>query len=221
MSVLLPSLNPLAATIETAVAFWTYNTRVVLLGTTLLGICAGVVGAFMVLRKRALVGDVIGHSALPGIGLAFLIIEWFAPGSGRSVPGLMCGALVTGLLGALSVLFMERSQRIKPDAALALVLSLFYGAGIVLLSIAQKVPSAGTAGLSSYLSGKGALLASDVLTFGVASVVVLALTTLFFKELLLTCFDSEYATAGGWPVKTLDALLILLAKLIPACPVMW
>ncbi len=214
MSELLPSLNSLATTTETAVAFWTYNTRVVLLGTTLLGVCAGVVGAFMVLRKRALVGDVIGHSALPGIGLAFLIVEWFAPGSGRSVPGLMCGALVTGLLGALSVLFMERSQRIKPDAALALVLSLFYGAGIVLLSIAQKVPSAGTAGLSSYLSGKGALLASDVLTFGVASVVVLALTTLFFKELLLTCFDSEYATAGGWPVKTLDALLILLVAVV-------
>ncbi len=197
------------------VAFWTYNTRVVLLGTTLLGISAGVVGAFMVLRKRALVGDVIGHSALPGIGLTFLVIEWFSPGTGRSVPWLMGGALVTGLLGALSVLFMERSRRIKPDAALALVLSLFYGAGIVLLSVAQRIPGAGTAGLTSFLSGKvGSLLAADVLTFGVASVVLLALTTLFFKELLLTCFDSEYATAGGWPVKTLDGFLILLVAIV-------
>ncbi len=197
------------------VAFWTYNTRIVLLGTTLLGISAGVVGAFMVLRKRALVGDVIGHSALPGIGLTFLVIEWFSPGTGRSVAWLMAGALVTGLLGALSVLFMERSKRIKPDAALALVLSLFYGAGIVLLSIAQRIPGAGTAGLTSFLSGKvGSLLASDVLIFGIASVVLLAITTLFFKELLLTCFDSEYATAGGWPVKTLDALLILLVAVV-------
>ena len=211
MNPLQPLLIPLAA----EVAFWTYNTRVVLLGTTLLGISAGVVGAFMVLRKRALVGDVIGHSALPGIGLTFLVIEWFSPGTGRSVPWLMGGALVTGLLGALSVLFMERSRRIKPDAALALVLSLFYGAGIVLLSVAQRIPGAGTAGLTSFLAGKvGSLLAADVLTFGIASVVLLALTTLFFKELLLTCFDSEYATAGGWPVKTLDALLILLVAIV-------
>ncbi len=212
MTALLPSLLPVLAD---GVAFWTYNTRIVLLGTTLLGISAGVVGAFMVLRKRSLVGDVIGHSALPGIGLTFLAIEWFSPGTGRSVPWLMGGALVTGLLGALSVLFMERSKRIKPDAALALVLSLFYGAGIVLLSVAQRIPGAGTAGLTSFLSGKvGSLLAADVLTFGIASVVLLVLITLFFKELLLTCFDSEYATAGGWPVKTLDAFLILLVAIV-------
>jgi len=195
--------------------FWTYNTRVVLLGTILLGMCAGAVGAFMVLRKRALVGDVIGHSALPGIGLAFLSLEWLSPGSGRKIPWLMGGALVSGLLGALSVLFMERSRRIKPDAALALVLSLFYGAGIVLLSVAQRVPGAGTAGLTSFLAGKvGSLLASDVQIIGVASVALLVLISVFFKELLLTCFDSEYAIAGGWPVKSLDAFLILLVAVV-------
>ena len=194
---------------------WTYNTRVVLLGTVLLGMCAGVVGAFMVLRKRALVGDVIGQSALPGIGLAFLTREWLSPGSGRQIPWLMGGALASGLLGALSVLFMERSRRIKPDAALALVLSLFYGAGIVLLSVTQHVPGAATAGLTSFLAGKvGSLLASDVLIIGVASVALLVLISVFFKELLLTCFDSEYATAGGWPVKSLDAFLIVLVAVV-------
>lgn len=196
-------------------AIWTYNTRVVLLGTILLGVCAGVVGAFMVLRKRALVGDVIGHAALPGIGVAFLVMEWFLPGTGRRIPWLMFGALVSGLLGALSVLFMERSRRIKPDAALALVLSLFYGAGIVLLSVAQRIPGAGTAGLTSFLAGKvGALLASDVQVISVVSAVLLVLVTAFFKELLLACFDSEYAIAGGWPVKTLDAFLILLVAVV-------
>jgi manganese/zinc/iron transport system permease protein len=196
-------------------AIWTYNTQVVLLGTVLLGMCAGVVGAFMVLRKRALVGDVIGHSALPGIGVAFLVMEWFWPGTGRRIPWLMFGALLSGLLGALCVLFMERSRRIKPDAALALVLSLFYGAGIVLLSVAQRVPGAGTAGLTSFLAGKvSSLLASDVQIIGIVSFLLLVLVTAFFKELLLTCFDSEYAVAGGWPVKTLDAFLILLVAIV-------
>lgn len=198
-----------------AVAFWTYNTRIVLLGTMLLGVCAGVVGAFMVLRKRALVGDVIGHAALPGIGLAFLFIEWWKPGSGRTVPGLMAGALVTGLLGAVSALKMERSRRIRPDAALALVLSLFYGAGIVLFSIIQRVPTGNMAGLKDYLAGKpGSLMMADVLTFGGVSIVLLGVIAIFFKELLLTCFDSEYATAGGWPVRSLDALLIVLVAAV-------
>lgn len=194
---------------------WTYNTQVVLAGTVLLGVCAGSVGAFMVLRKRALVGDVIGHSALPGVGIAFLVLEWWRPGTGRSLPWLMGGALFSGLTGALCVLAIERSRRVKPDAALALVLSLFYGAGVVLLSVAQRVPGAGTAGLTAFLSGKvGALLASDVQVIGLVSLVLLGVLTLFFKELLLVCFDSEYATTGGWPVRTIDALLILLVAVV-------
>lgn len=198
-----------------AVAFWTYNTRIVLLGTVLLGVCAGVVGAFMVLRKRALVGDVIGHSALPGIGLAFLIMEWWKPGAGRTVPGLMAGALVTGLIGAMCALKMERSRRIRADAALALVLSLFYGAGIVLFSVIQRVPTGNMAGLKDYLAGKpGSLMMADVLMFGGVSLVLLGVILVLFKELLLTCFDSEYAIAGGWPVRTLDALLIVLVAAV-------
>ncbi len=55
---------------------------------------------------------------------------------------------------------------------------------------------------------------ADVLTFGVVSVVLLGVIALFFKELLLTCFDSEYATAGGWPVRMLDALLIVLVAAV-------
>ncbi len=209
-----PSLSSLLR-LAVEVPLWTYNTRVVLLGTVLLGMCAGVVGAFMVLRKRALVGDVIGHSALPGIGLAFLVMEWFSPGAGRRLPWLMGGALASGLLGALSVLLMERSRRIKPDAALALVLSLFYGLGIVFRSIAQHVPGAGTAGLDAFLAGKvGSLMASDVQLIGIVSLVLLLVISLFFKELLLTCFDSEYAIAGGWPVRTLDAFLILLVAVV-------
>lgn len=209
------TLDTLSFSTGIAVAFWTYNTRIVLLGTMLLGICAGVVGAFMVLRKRALVGDVIGHSALPGIGLAFLVMEWWKPGSGRFVPGLMVGALLTGLLGAISALKMERSRRIRPDAALALVLSLFYGAGIVLFSVIQRVPTGNMAGLKDYLAGKpGSLMMADVLTFGGVSIVLLGIIAVFFKELLLTCFDSEYATAGGWPVRALDSLLILLVAAV-------
>ncbi|RLS54806.1 MAG: iron ABC transporter [Planctomycetota bacterium] len=194
---------------------WDYNTQVVFLGTTLLGIAAGVVGAFMVFRKRALVGDVIGHSALPGLGLAFLFGEWMSPGAGRSTTSLMGGALLAGLVGAGLVLLMERTRRIKSDAALALVLSLFYGGGTVLFSIIQRLPGGGQAGLGSFLSGKTAsLLAADVSMLAVAAVVLLGITLFFFKELILIGFDAEYAAAGGWPVRTLDTLLIFLVAAI-------
>ncbi|MGD9854558.1 MAG: iron chelate uptake ABC transporter family permease subunit [Planctomycetaceae bacterium] len=186
-----------------------YNTRVVLLGTTVLGITAGIVGTFMLLRKRALVGDVVGHSALPGIAVAFLVMEGISPGTGKYLPGLLAGAFVFGLAGAVSVMLIGRYSRIKPDAAMAMTLSVFYGLGAVLFTVVQKVPGGNAAGLKTYLNGKTAsLIADDVWLFTGVAIVVLSLTMLLLKELTLLCFDDQFAAAEGWPVLGLDALLI-------------
>jgi manganese/zinc/iron transport system permease protein len=192
-----------------------YNTRVVLLGTGLLGVTAGVVGVFMLLRRRALIGDVVGHSALPGIAGAFLMMQVAAAADARSLPALLAGAFLTGLAGAGCVMLIDRYSRVKSDAALAIVLSAFYGAGAVLLSVVQKAPTGAAAGLNAYLSGKAAsLLAADVKMFAVTAVVILALTLLLFKEFTLLCFDDDFAAAGGWPVFVLDALLIGLVAAV-------
>jgi manganese/zinc/iron transport system permease protein len=195
--------------------FRDYNTWTPLAATALLGFSAGVVGVFMVLRRRALIGDVVGHSALPGILAAFLLLEYLAPGSGKSTPALLAGAFVSGILGAICVTLIDRYSRIKSDAALAIVLSIFYGGGVVLLSVAQKLDSGSQAGLKSYLSGKTAsLVASDVgMTAGIAAVLLL-LTLLLFKEWTLLCFDEEYAAALGRPVVLLDTLLIGLVAVV-------
>lgn len=186
-----------------------YNTRVVLLGTTVLGVTAGIVGTFMLLRKRALVGDVVGHSALPGIAVAFLIMEGIAPGTGKSLPGLLAGAFVFGLLGAVSVMLISRYSRIKPDAAMAMTLSVLYGLGAALFSVVQKVPGGNAAGLKTYLNGKTAsLIAQDVWLFSGIAAAVLVLTILLLKELTLLCFDDQFAAADGWPVVALDTLLV-------------
>ena len=68
-----------------------YNTLVPLAGTLLLGMCGGTVGTFMLLRKKALVGDVASHAALPGICIAYLITEAISPGNGKSLPWLLVG----------------------------------------------------------------------------------------------------------------------------------
>ena len=189
-----------------------YNTRVVLLGTLLLGATAGLVGTFLVLRKRALVGDVVGHATLPGIAIAFLAAEAFAPGTGKNTATLLTGAAATGLLGAATVAWLSRVRRVGPDAAQAVVLGLFFGIGAALFRAVQQVPAGDAAGLNGYLYGKAAsLVASDVWLFAAAAGVVLLVVALLHKELVVVCFDPEFAAATGLPVKTLDLLLTALA----------
>jgi manganese/zinc/iron transport system permease protein len=188
-----------------------YNTRIVLLGTILLGIGAGAVGTFMLLRRRALLGDVIGHSALPGIALAFLCVELIAPGSERSLPVLLLGALLAGLAGVGCTMGISRFSRIKPDAALAIVLSVFFGAGIALFTIIQKLPTGQMAGLQQFIYGQTAsMTAADVRLIAGTSLVVVVVLATFFKEFRLLCFDEEFGRSHGWPTTGLDFVLMAL-----------
>lgn len=188
-----------------------YNTRLVLCGTMLFGACAGVVGAFMLLRKKSLVGDVASHSALPGIGLAYLILETFSPGTGKSPAWLLVGAAAGAASGLICAGLIQRTRLIKEDAALGIVLSVFFGFGVVLLSIVQSLPTGSAAGLSEFIFGKAAALtAADVTSIMVASLVVMGICALLFKELSLLCFDESYAAALGWPTRRLDLLLTAL-----------
>jgi manganese/zinc/iron transport system permease protein len=188
-----------------------YNTRLVLCGTMLFGVCGGIVGAFMLLRKKSLVGDVASHAALPGIGLAYLILESIAPGTGKSPAWLLAGAAAGSASGLFCAGLIQRVRLIKEDAALGIVLSVFFGFGIVLLSIVQKLSTGSGAGLSEFIFGKAAAMtAADVTSITVASVVVLALCALLFKEFSLLCFDEAYAAALGWPTRRLDLLLTSL-----------
>ena len=185
-----------------------YNTRMVLASTLLLGITAGTVGTFMLLRKRALVGDVVGHASLPGIAIAFLTLESISPGSGRSLPALLVGALLAGLAGIGCTIAIGRLTRIKEDAALAIVLSVFFGARIALFTVIQNVPEGNAAGLNNFIFGMTALTSRLDLQLGAAATVaVLLAASMLFKEFSLLCFDQAYAAARGWPVLWLDLLL--------------
>src|SRR5690606_24585484 len=105
-----------------------YNTRIVILGTTLLGMSAGMIGSFALLRKRALMGDALSHATLPGIALAFILATSFGM-NGKTLPVLLSGAAISGLLGIASILLIRNLTRLKEDAALGIVLSVFFGAG--------------------------------------------------------------------------------------------
>lgn len=191
-----------------------YNTRVVLLGTAMLGCAAGVVGVFTLLRKRALMGDAISHATLPGIAISFLLsnaLGW----SEKSLPILLAGATITGLLGVLSILTIRNLTKLKEDTALGVVLSVFFGAGIALLGIVQQTPSGHAAGLESFILGKTAsMVASDATLIAMASLICLSFSALMFKELKLLCFDEVFAGSRGYPILTLDLMLMTSVVII-------
>ncbi len=192
-----------------------YNTRVVLAGTVLLGVCCGVIGTWMLLRKRSLVGDVASHAALPGVGFAYLWLEAGWPGSGRWLPGLYVGAACSAGLGLLCSQFLGRVRKIRDDAALAITLSLFFGLGVVLFGLIQGLPTAQAAGLSEFVFGKAAaLVARDVWWMAWAAGLVIATSVVCHKEFALLCFDREYADVGGWRTSRLDLLLTLLVIIV-------
>ncbi len=191
-----------------------YNTRVVVLGAVLLGAAAGLIGTFMLLRKRALIGDALSHATLPGIVAVFM----FATISGmdaKSLPLLLVGAAGSGLLGILMVLILRNSTRIKEDSAMGIVLSVFFGGGIALLGIAQRMEQGHSAGLESFIYGKTAsMVASDAMLIGLVALCAAGLSMSFYKEFRLICFDESYARSQGWPVLLLDVVLMAMVTLV-------
>lgn len=182
-----------------------YTFQVVALGAALLGIVSGALGTFAVLRKQSLLGDAISHAALPGIALAFLI-------TGTKSPlGLMLGAMAAGMIATLLVSSISISTRVSYDSALGTILSVFFGFGLVLLTVIQKMPNANQAGLSTFLFGQAAaLVIEEVVTMCVFGAIALTPTLLFWKEFKLLAFDPEYGQSLGMPIRYLDILLTSL-----------
>jgi manganese/zinc/iron transport system permease protein len=188
-----------------------YNTQMVLIGTTLLGAVSGIIGCYMVLRKRALIGDTLAHSALPGLCLAFMIFQT------KNFIGLLGGAFLTALAGAWLVSAIRRHTRIKEDAAIGIVLSFFFGMGVVLLSIIQdasRFPGSNKAGIHSFILGKTAgMVVNDIYLIIVSGLIVLLIVLLLYKEFRLLSFDPDFARVQGWPVLGLDMLMMSLVCL--------
>ena len=191
-----------------------YNTRVVIAGTMLLGLASGIIGSFMLLRKRSLMGDAVSHATLPGIAIAFMVMVGFG-GDGKSLAGLLLGALIAGLLGMGVVLLIRGTTRLKEDAALGIVLSVFFGFGVAVLGVIQTLPEGSAAGLSRFIYGKTAsMLRSDAELIAVFAAVIALTCTLLFKEFTILCFDQGFTASQGWPVALLDTLMMGMVVVI-------
>lgn len=192
--------------------FQDYTFQTVALGSTLLGLISGVLGSFAVLRKQSLLGDGVSHSSLPGVVMAFVLL------GSKNTEVLLLGALVSGLLATLLIISIVRHTRVKFDSALALVMSVFFGLGLILLTYVQKIPNSNQAGLKRFIFGQAStLLQRDIELMMICGLVLLALVLLFSKEFKLVTFDSDFAQSIGFSPKKLNLLLsfmIVLAIII-------
>jgi manganese/zinc/iron transport system permease protein len=182
--------------------------QTVLLGAALLGIVGGVLGAFAVLRRQSLMGDALSHAALPGVCLGFLVA------GGRDLASILAGAFFSGALAAVIALFLVRTTRLKTDAALGIVLSVFFAIGIVLLTVVQGREGASQMGLSTFLFGQAAaILRADLWVMGGVTIAALGLVAAFWKEFKLVTFDADFARALGLPVLMLEILLTVMVAM--------
>lgn len=185
-----------------SLVFTDYTLRTITLGTAILGAITGMLGSFAVLRKQSLLGDAISHAALPGIALAFLLT------GAKDTNTLLLGALVSGLIGTFWIRGIVTKTHLKSDTALGLILSLFFGFGMLLLTFIQKQPNANQAGLDKYLFGQAAtLVESDVWLMAIITGICLIVMLLFWKEFKLLLFDPDYTKTLGFNTKFIDVLI--------------
>lgn len=182
-----------------------HTLQIVTLGAFTLGITAGCLGCFAVLRQQSLLGDAISHATLPGVALAFLI-------TGSKHPlVLLAGAGIAGWIGTILVNAITQTTRIKKDSALGIILSVFFGFGLMLLTIIQRLPTSTKAGLDKFLFGNAAtLLHDDVVTMITLSAIIFTVLILLWKEFKVIVFDPDFAQSIGIRVKWVDVILTTL-----------
>lgn len=179
-----------------------YTIQTIVMGTAVLGLLSGLLGTWAVLRRQSLLGDAVAHAALPGIAIAFLIT------GEKNTLFIFAGAGIAGWIATLWIRGIAINTRIKSDTALAVVLAVFFGFGMVLITFIQRMPNAQQAGLESFLFGQAAtLLRHDVAVMAIIAGLTIVIVGLFWKEFKLLTFDPQFASSVGFKIKFLDILL--------------
>ena len=169
-----------------------YTFRVVALGCSLLGCISAIIGTFAVLKRESLLGDGIAHASLAGVCLAFILT------GKKELTILLLGALFIGVLCIVLIHFIQLNSKVKFDSSIALMLSTFFGLGLVLLTYLKTVPGAKKAGLNRFIFGQAStLILRDIYFITSVGLILLILVLVFLKEIKISIFDKDYAKTLG------------------------
>ena len=184
----------------------------VLLGTMLLGVSSAMVGTISVIGKKSLLGDALSHSSFPGVIIAFILFQ------SRYTYILLLGAAIFSLISYYVINIIEKSEKVKSDSQLAIVLSGFFGLGMMLKSYIQgRYTGASQAGISNYIFGQAAFMKREDVYIALAvSILSLIIIILFYKEIKLYLFDREFFILSGYSKNLINTLIILMTVLLLA-----
>lgn len=191
------------------IEFWSDHTyRVVFLGTAVIGVVAGCLGAFAYLRKQSLMSDVISHAAFPGTLIAFLGAVLVLGVDGRNMGLLVLGAMVVGAAAVGFAHLITAISPIRVDTAMAISLTLFFGAGMLLMRVIANSGLEGIGGIQDYLFGNASVMTrADLTTSWVVGGIALVVLALCWKEFALRSFDPHHAEVLGFRGRVIDAVM--------------
>jgi len=173
--------------------------------TALLGCALGALGSFVILRNNSFLGDMISHAALPGIAATFFITHSVNPAL------LMLGGICSGIISVFGLHIITHYTRIKKETAIGIILSVFFGIGLVIISHIQKHSIAQQAVLNKFLFGCIAtLLLTDTILIFLVSVGILTIVWLLHKEFTLSTFDPSFAHTIGFSNQTIEIINMML-----------
>jgi len=191
-----------------------YNTTLALIGALLFGFSSGQIGAFVYLRKASLLSDSLAHATLPGLVIAFLVSA-FLGFEERNSWVLLLGAASSAVFGVLVIQWMQERTNLGFDTAIAAVLSVFFGFGIVLLTVVQSMSMGQQAGLEDYILGSASgMLLQDVFVIGLISLSCSYAVLLFRRPLIAFIFDPVHSRIVGYSEQKISFLLSFLALVI-------
>ncbi|MEK5271947.1 MULTISPECIES: metal ABC transporter permease [Aeribacillus] len=177
------------------------NTQWVLFSTMIFGIAAGTMGCLAYWKRQSLMSDALAHAALPGVVIAFLLL------GEKNLFVMIIGASISALIGASFIQWIRSSTRISADTAMGMVLSIFFGLGIMLLTVVNRTSGGNQSGLDSFIFGQAAsMVRSDVTTMLILALAVILIVFIAFKEWKIYLFDPEFAKGLGLSLKWMNGL---------------
>lgn len=189
--------------------FSDYTFLLVMSSCAVLAAVSSMIGLVIVLQKESLVGDALSHAALPGVVIAFLIIQE------KNTLILLFGAFISGIIAVGIIYFIKNNTKLPFDGILAVILSAFFGLGMVLLTYSQKLPNAAQAGLKSFIFGQASsIIAEDAKLIFIVAGASLLLFILFWKEIKIYVFDPLFAQNSGFGKVVMQGLISVIMMVV-------
>lgn len=186
-----------------------YNAQWVLLSTLILGMASGAIGTLTYWKRQSLMSDALSHAALPGVIIGFIVA------GSKNLPVMLVGAAISALLGAFLIQWIRSASRVKEDAAMGIILSVFFGLGIMLLTFVNRMSGGGQSGLDNFIFGQAAsMVQSDVKLMTYLALVVLLVVVVGYKEWKLFLFDPGFAHGLGLSNRLMNAVYTFVMVLV-------